>query len=143
MLLNGLDTVSNLIKKVPLDELFVNYNFPEHLIADVKAFGEKGEKKYIPIPPGEAKPCSSFPDHLQKGPPMKYKQKEDQNTCLVFSFVSVLHHIGARDAAHSIFRKNRKIIDRCDTVKRFSTAVRECDKHLYFTKLKVSEYNIG
>ena len=77
-------------KKVPLDELFVKDNFPEHLIADVKTFGEKGEKKYIPIPPGEAKPCSSFPDHLLKGPPMKYKQKEDQNTCLVFSFASVL-----------------------------------------------------
>ena len=75
------------------------------MVADVKAFATKGDKKYIPIPPGDAKPRSSFPTHLQKGPKMKYKQAEDQNTCLVYSFASALHHIGAQQAASELISK--------------------------------------
>jgi len=89
-------------KKVILDNDYVNNNFSAGLVADVKAIGIKGEKKYIPIPPGDAKPRSSFPEHLQKGPKIKYKQAEDQNTCLVYSFASALHHIGAAQAASEL-----------------------------------------
>ena len=38
--------------------------------------------------------------------------------------------------------KRAKIIDHCDTVKRFSIAVKDSDPHLYFEKLKVSAWNI-
>src|SRR5688500_3974368 len=73
---------------------------------------------------------------------MKYKQRENKNTCLVYSFASALHHIGAKLAAFVLIRKSAKIIDHCDTVKRFSIAVKDSDPHLYFEKLKVSAWNI-
>ena len=62
--------------------------------------------------------------------------------CFLFLFASALHHIGARQAAFVLYRKSLKIIDHCDTVKRFSGAVKECDKHFNFSKLKVSTYDI-
>src|SRR5687768_9457157 len=73
---------------------------------------------------------------------MKYKQGEYKNTCLVYSFASALHHIGAKEAAFVLIWKSVKIIDHCDTVKRFSIAVNDSDLHLYFVKLKVSGWNI-
>ena len=103
---------------------------------------KKEQKKRIDIPPGKAKPRSSFPEHLEKGPPMKYKQGVNKNTCLVYSFASALHHIGAKLAAFVLIRKSAKIIDHCDTVKRFSIAVKDSDPHMYFEKLKVSAWNI-
>ena len=45
-------------------------------------------------------------------------------------------------AAFVLIRKSAKIIDHCDTVKRFSIAVKDSDPHLYFEKLKVSAWNI-
>ena len=129
-------------KKEALDSLYINQTFPPDLIADVKAFGVKGSQKWIDIPPGEAKPCSSFPEHLEKGPVMKYRQEEDQNTCLVYSFASALDHIGAKTSAFVLYRKSGKIINRCDTVARFSVAVKDSDKHFNFVRLKLPSYNI-
>lgn len=40
------------------------------------AFGEKKDRKDIPVPPGEDKLRSSFPEHLQKGPPIKTSKKK-------------------------------------------------------------------
>jgi hypothetical protein len=45
-------------------------------------------------------------------------------------------------SAFVLYRKSRKIINRCDTVTRFSVAVKESDKHFNFVKLKASSYNI-
>jgi hypothetical protein len=73
---------------------------------------------------------------------MKYKQEEGQKTCLVFSFASALHHIGAKQAAYKLIWKQKQIVNKSDTVKRFSVAVRDCDKHLYFKILKKLEWNI-
>ena len=129
-------------KKELLPKQYVENNFLEELIADIKNWGSKGDKKYIPIPPGDAKPRYTFPEHLQKGPEIKYKQEEGQNTCLVFSFASALHHIGAKQAAYELIRKQKKIINKSDTVKRFSVAVRDCDKNLYFKILKKSKWDI-
>ena len=60
----------------------------------------------------------------------------------MFSFASALHHIGAKQAAFVLYRKNGKIIDCCDTVKRFAVAVKECDKQFRFSTLKVLAYDI-
>ena len=129
-------------KKEALDSLYVNDHFPPDLIADVKAFGVKGSQKWIDIPPGEAKPCSCFLEHLVKGPVMKYRQEESQNTCLVYSFASALDHIGAKTSTYVLYRKSGKIINQCDTVARFSGAVIDSDKHFRYVKLKASSYNI-
>ena len=110
----------------------VNNTFPPDLLADVKAFGVKGSQKWIDIPLGEARPCSSFPEHLKKGPGIKYRQEEGQNTCLVYSFASALDHIGAKTFAYVLHRKSGKIINQCDTVARFSGAVKDSDKHFWF-----------
>ncbi len=98
-------------KKEALDSLYVNEHFPPDLIADVKSFGVKGSQKWIDIPPGEARPRSCFPEHLEKGPVMKYRQEENQNTCLVYSFASALDHIGAKTLAFVLYRKNGQIIN--------------------------------
>ena len=60
----------------------------------------------------------------------------------MFSFASALHHVGARHAASILYRSSKQIVDRSDTVKRFSEAVRKSDNTLYFVKLKASSYNI-
>ena len=59
-----------------MNERYVKDQFSASLIADVKAFGDKGEKKWTDIPPGAAKPRSFFPEDMTKGPPIKYNQKE-------------------------------------------------------------------
>ena len=129
-------------KKVPLDTLYINTHFEKGLIEDIKRFGVKGSHKWIDIPPGEARPRSGFPEHLEKGPLVKYRQEEGQNTCLVYSFASALDHIGAKQAAFVLYRKSQKIINRIDTVARFCVAVKETDKHFNFVKLKPSSFDI-
>src|SRR4051812_25199004 len=65
-------------KKVPLDADYVQGNFLEDLIVNDKTHDKKGKKKYIPIPPGETKACLYFPNNLEKGQSMHYKQKANK-----------------------------------------------------------------
>ena len=83
------------MRKVPLDEAYVLKEFSPNLVKEVKKIGLDGEKYFIGIPPGDAKPSSEFPSHLEKGPEMKYKQGEEK-TCLVYSCASTLHYLGAK-----------------------------------------------
>ena len=45
-------------------------------------------------------------------------------------------------SVHVLYRKSRKIINWCDTVARFSVAVKDSDKHFNFVKLKLPSYDI-
>ena len=47
-------------QKVPLDEKYVLDNFTEDIIADVKKIALMGDKKFIDIPPGDAKKKKFF-----------------------------------------------------------------------------------
>src|SRR5689334_8401890 len=95
-------------------------------------------KKFIPLLPGDAKPRSTHPSHLVKGPAIKYKQQEGQQNCMVYSFASTLHHIGgeARQAASELCWKSKKIINKIDTIQQFYSIVKDCDGCFIFQKIK-------
>ena len=105
-------------RKIALKESYVEVEFPATLVSEVWTWRTLGDTKFISIPPGDANPQSKFPEHITKGPNIHFKQGENQNTCLVFSFVSALYNIGggARQAASKIVQKGDKIINRCNTI---------------------------
>ena len=108
-----------------LDEDFVIGNFSQEIIADVKKMGIQGDKKFIDVPPGDAKTHEVFPKYFEKGPIMKYRQKEGERTCMVYSFASALHHMGEKQVASEIYGIHKKVIERHNTIQLFSQAVRE------------------
>ena len=129
-------------KKIYLDEEFVLTNFSREIIADVKRHGMQGDKKFIDVPPGDAKKQDHYLEHLQKGAKMKYRQKEGEHTCLVFSFASALHSIGGKQFASELFGSRKKIVECCDTIQQFSDAVTKLNAKFKFTILDTSKWNI-
>ena len=101
-----------------------------------------GEKYFLGIPPGAAKPCFDIPSHLQKGPKMRYKQKPTKQTCMVYSFASALDYIGARQAGSELYRKSNMFVNKSDAIQKFSVAARQIDEHLRFKKIDVRNYDI-
>ena len=75
-------------QKVLLDEKYVLDNFTEDIIADVKKIALMGDKKFIDIPPGDAKKQEIFPANLEKGPKMK-QGRIQESICVWFILLQV------------------------------------------------------
>ena len=127
---------------VQLDEAYVLENFSKEIIADVRQMGIMGAKKFIPVSPGAPKKHENFPSHLRKGPKIKYRQKEGEHTCMVYSFASALHYIGEKQYASEIYKMHKKIVNCKDAVGRFSDYVRQINEKFQFYIFKTKEWNI-
>ena len=85
-----------------MNEVYINANFSKKMIANVKQIGQMGDKKFIHVPPGDAKNHDNFPSNLRKGPKINYRQKEGEHTCMVF-FLLVLCIILEKSSMSLIF----------------------------------------
>lgn len=108
-------------KTMELTNAFVNHNFTQGFLQQVKHLSRPGGTRWIDIPLGADKSHLDFPQDLQKGPEIKYPQKEGERTCLVYGFASALHHIGLRQIATELYRSAPEIVEKFNTFHKFST----------------------
>lgn len=90
-----------------------------HFLEQVKRMSTKGRKKFVGVPPGDAKMHSSFPQGLSKGPEIKYKQSNEERICLVASFASFLHSVDCRQHAAQLFNEKHKIQENAEVWPKF------------------------
>jgi len=101
-----------------------------------------GKTRWVAIPPGDDIIHTNVPDALQTGPVIKYRQKEGEKTCLVYSFGSALYYVGARQLSSELYRCSKLIIEQHDTFKKFLSFLQTRSRHMNFKVLKVSKWNI-
>ena len=102
----------------------------------------KTKKHFIIVPTNADCKQENVPEHLQTGPLIKYRQKEGERTCLVYSFASALHHVGTKQVASEIYQAAKKIIEKHNTLAKFADVVLSKNVHLHFVVLIANQFNI-
>ena len=74
---------------------------------------------FLKVPPGNDKHHHSISSLSDDAPDMRFVQAEGERACMVYSFASVLHHIGARKAASHVHQFTQHISDQYDTFDKF------------------------
>ena len=121
---------------------FVQANFTQGYIDQVKHLCKSKSKRWVAIPPGDAKTHENVPDHLQSGPTIKYRQTMEERYCLVYSFASALHHIGLHQIASETYQAANHIVEKHNTFHLFSLYMKSKAKQLFMQKLKRTKWNI-
>jgi len=84
----------------------VSQKFLDH----VKWQSARGTKKYIEVPPGDSKMHEEFPEDLEKGALIQYRQPQKIRICFVVSFESFLHLCNCKQHAVHLYSEYSKDI---------------------------------
>ena len=125
-----------------LPQAFVNDNYSQGFLEQVRSLGESKNHHFVVVPPGDDKQHTNVPKQLQSNVNIHYRQTEGLKTCMPYSFASALHHIGLRQEASEIYQYSKQICEKHNSVSLFSDYLVTVNKHLRNTLLKASEWNI-
>ena len=73
---------------------------------------------------------------------MKYVQAEGERACMIYSFASVLYHIGAREVASHVDQLTKCITDQYDTFDKFIYLLKSHKPSIQFKKIVLGKWNI-
>jgi len=121
---------------------FVERNFTAGFMEQAKIMRSQGKKMFLKVPPGSAKQHHSISSISDKAPDMKFVQAEGERACMLYSFASVLHHIGAREVASHVRQLTSRISDQHDTFDKFIDFMRGMKRSIQFKKLDLNQWNI-
>ena len=91
-----------------------------------KCMAVQGHKKFIEVPPGDNKVHQDFPENLEKGTIIHYRQPVNEWICLIASFASFLHAHNYTHHAAQLFLVKHKVSD--------NPKIR-CEFHEFLTKM--------
>ena len=75
----------------------------------VKRCATQNSKKWIHIPPGDYKEHTEFPEDLEQGVPIHYRQPAGERVCLVASYASFLHSVQCNTLAANLYSARHQI----------------------------------
>ena len=100
----------------------------------VKRQSAQGVKKFIEVPPGDSKTHAEFPEDLEKGALIHYRQPQKIRICLVASFASFLHSCDCRKHAAHLFSVWKSIQERTNVWLRFHQCLLKMSNKLHLQK---------
>jgi hypothetical protein len=89
-------------KRVALNTQWVEDNFDKRFLSQIKNMSSK-KAAFVSVPPGDDREHSEVAYRaMATGPGIKYRQKKDQRTCMVYAMASAVHYAASKQLASEI-----------------------------------------
>ena len=98
------------IIELPSDWVF--NNFSQKYLSQVINVSKSSGSKFVTIPAGDSKPGKMITENLNSNITIKYKQKENERTCMICSLSSALHYVAFKQLANNIHNMRKTMDDK-------------------------------
>ena len=114
-------------------------NFPKAYVKQVKISSGR-TASYVKIPPGNRKTHAKQDD--TNNPTVRYQQKDNERTCMVYSMASIMHYSGDTSAGAWMRNRAKRYLSDPSAFRSFVRDVRHHVKLLKTASMVGPDYNI-